>query len=304
MKALILGALSTITDEGRIYYDNYVQYFKDSLAESPADVALSTAILDDLIIAVGDGQFSIYDTRNQCELSEYDVLILRGHGFAEAIDVVGTISEYAQVHTIKMINDYKVVRNLSKLLQAAHFHVNGLPVARTVYVNQAVVNDNAHLAWDYPCIMKATNGSHGNDNYVVKDRAEMEAIYRDNPKKHFVLQRFVPNKGDYRILIIGDEVLIIGRSAVEGSHLNNTSQGGEAVLVDVKDVPASAIMQSKDIMKRFGMTISGADVLVDERTGEYFFLEVNAQPQLMTGAFVPEKQRLVGKLLAGLANKS
>lgn len=302
MKALILGALSTVTDEGRAYYDNYVNYFKDSLISVQADADISTAILDDLIISVGDGEFGIYDTYNQCELNEYDVLILRGHGFAEAIDVVGTISEYAQVYAIKMINDYKVVRNLSKLLQAAHFHVNGLPVARTVYVNPAVINDTSYLNWEYPCIMKATNGSHGNDNYMVKDRAGMEAIYRENPKKHFVLQRFVPNKGDYRILIIGDEVLIIGRSAVDGSHLNNTSQGGEAILVDEKDVPANAILQSKEITKRFGMTISGADVLVDERTGDYFFLEVNAQPQLMTGAFVDEKKHLIGKLLAQLSD--
>ncbi len=303
MKILILGALDPITEKGRAYYDDYVTYFKDSLPESQHETAITTAVLDDLIISVGDGDFSIYDTYNKCELRNYDTLILRGHGFAAATDVVGTISEYAHLHAMSIINDYKVIRNLSKLLQATHFFISDLPVARTVYVNPAVLRAGPELDWTFPSIMKATNGSHGNDNYVVHSHEEVQAISHDNPTKRFVLQRFVPNKGDYRVLIVGDEVLVIGRSAMEGSHLNNTSQGGEAVLIAVEELPKDAIEQSKRIMDRFGMTIAGVDILVDDVTGDYSFLEVNAQPQLMTGAFVAEKQQLVGKLLAGLANK-
>jgi glutathione synthase/RimK-type ligase-like ATP-grasp enzyme len=89
-------------------------------------------------------------------------------------------------------------------------------------------------------------------------------------------------------LIIGnDDPLVIKRTAAEGTHLNNTSQGGSAELM--AELPEEVISFAKKIASELKMTIAGVDALQNKDTSEYFFLEVNSQPQLVTGAFVPEK---------------
>jgi glutathione synthase/RimK-type ligase-like ATP-grasp enzyme len=300
MSILIIGAAFPATDTDRAYYDQYVAYFESVVKPRNPNTIVKTVMLEELLISVGDGSIEMYDTRNQLPLDEYQVIILRGHGFPAYMDVVGTLTEYAKLHSIKLINKFEVIRNTSKLMQATQFFVHSIPVAKTFYVNDALLRHQELSKWKFPSIMKATIGSHGNDNYVVKSFEEVASIAAEDPKKRFVLQRFVPNDGDYRVLIIGDEVLVIGRSAVGGSHLNNTSQGGAATLVGIKDLPDGVIAQSREIMEAYGMSIAGVDVLIDKETGEYSFLEVNAQPQLMTGAFVQDKKKALGAYLSTL----
>lgn len=302
MSILIIGAAFPVTVEDREYYDQYVSYFESVVYPRNPDTTVETAMLEELLIAVGDGSIEMYDTRNKRSLDEYKVIILRGHGFPSYLDVVGTLTEYTNLHGIKLINKFEVIRNTSKLMQATQFFIHHIPVAKTLYVNDALMKHQELAHWQFPSIMKATVGSHGNDNYVVKGFDEVASIVARDPKKRFVLQRFVPNDGDYRVLIIGNEVLVIGRSAVEGSHLNNTSQGGTATLVDANDLPDGIIEQSREIMKAYGMSFAGVDVLIDKETGDYSFLEVNAQPQLMTGAFVEKKKEALGAYLSTLLN--
>lgn len=303
MKIIIIGSTKqAAVSEVRSYYQKYVDFFKKS-AKNIEGVAVDTCLIDDLIISVGDGNFYIFDTKNQHDLTNYDAFFLRGDGFRNCMDAIGAINEYAHNNKITIINDYSDVRDSSKLLQAVHFHQIGVAVARTLLVTSAVLIGGPHLNWSFPCIMKAAHGSHGNDNYVVHSMDEVRLFSERQPDKRFVLQRFIPNNGDYRILIIGDEVLVIGRSAVGGSHLNNTSQGGEATMVDINQIPQKVLEDSRRIMEHFKMTIAGVDVLQDKNTNEFYFLEVNAQPQLMSGVFVDQKEHLLGKLISKLSDQ-
>jgi glutathione synthase/RimK-type ligase-like ATP-grasp enzyme len=111
-------------------------------------------------------------------------------------------------------------------------------------------------------------------------------------------QRYHPNDGDYRVLIMdGREPLVIKRTAAGGSHLNNTSQGGSA---ELDELPVGLLEQSKSLAKELKMTVAGVDILRDKQTGEMLFLEVNSQPQLLTGAFVDKKKKLFGDLLGSI----
>lgn len=303
MKLLILGNTDgTPTQDNRDYYQSYVDYFTDSAKMLDETTIVQSCLFDDLIISVGDGEFSIYDTLHQCDLSEYDAFFLRGVKFRDYMDTLITINHYANLHGIKTINDYSHGRDYSKLLQAVQFQLLDIPVARTLLVTGALLK-SMPSDWAFPCIMKSTHGSHGNDNHLVANIEQVENIIRENSNKRFVLQRFVPNDGDFRILIIGNEVMVIGRSALEGSHLNNTSKGGDAVVIDTAELPGRVIDDSKKIMKQLHMTIAGVDVLMDKQTKDYYFLEVNAQPQLMSGAVVSEKKAMMGRLLDRLSNE-
>ena len=282
------------------YHDEYVDFFRRSLDVASAEsVTVEWTLLQDLYIQVGDGSFLVHDTKTDRDIADYDVIMIRGKGLRDQFDVVKTISSYANIRGVKIINDYSSFRDSSKLMQAVQFFQYDLPVSSTVYVNRAVLSGKAPLSINFPCVMKAVFGAHGEDNYVVNSMDEVRDIVAGDTKR-FVLQRFVPNNGDYRILVVGDSVRVIGRKATTGSHLNNTSQGGSAALVDGSDVPESMLNDSLKISRALDMSIAGVDALIDTETGEYSFLEVNSQPQLMSGAFVEEKEQLVGEYLKSI----
>ncbi len=301
MNILLIGNKET-SDNPEQYYGEYAAFFDKAIGYSKSDSSISFTLFDDLIIGVGDNEFSIFDDRTQKDLADYQLILIRGKSFRNLFDVVKSISSYAKYKKIPVVNDYSGFRDSSKLTQAVQFFELGLPVAKSVYVTPAVIKNSRLLGFDFPCIMKATLGAHGNDNYLVSSIEEATKIYNESPGKPFILQRFVPNNNDYRVLIVGDEVLIIGRQAVEGSHLNNTSQGGQALLASDSEVPAEIIEGAKKVMKSLDMTVAGVDVLADENTGEFFFLEVNSQPQLMSGAFIEEKAKAIARYFDSVDN--
>ncbi len=304
MKIVIVARQTPIPISATLqFYQQMTEFFKKS-ASGIKDFDVQTCLLDDLIISVGDGMFKIYDTKNNKDLKDNDVIFLRGVNCADDMDIIAAINEYAHENKIKLIDEFNNIKHFSKLSHAVTFHHLGLPVARTLLVNDAFLRQKIDLKWDFPCVMKATNASHGEKNFIVKNIAEVAGWQKKYPRTRFVLQRFVPNIGDYRILIIGNEILVIGRSAVDGSHLNNTSRGGVARLVGVNELPKTVINQSKKAMKYLGMIIAGVDVIQDKNTHEYFFLEINPGPQLMTGAFTNEKSKLLGKYLKKIDSES
>lgn len=296
MNILLIGSAQTSDDIER-YYGEYSDFFMRGAARSSKEVNFQWTLFDDLYIAVGDDNFEVFDTKSSKDLAEYDLILVRGKGLRQLFDVVRTVSRYAVAKGVPIVNDYSGFRDSSKLAQALQFHETGLPVSSTVYVNTAITEGRRELPFAYPCVMKAVHGAHGNDNYVVHSVDDVRRIAEESSSLRFVLQRFVPNDSDYRILVVGNETAVIERKAIEGSHLNNTSQGGSAELLAVDSVPRAMIDDAIKITRHLDMTIAGVDALIDSTTGEYFFLEVNSQPQLMSGAFVDQKEILFGRYL-------
>ncbi len=301
MRVLLIGNIET-SPTGEAYFGQYIDFLHEAVASTGEAIEVEFTLFSDLYIGVGDGTFTIFDTRSGRHVHESDVVLLRGARYRQYYDVVKAISVYGREHGMVVINDYGAVRDSSKLTQAVQFHELGLPVAYSVYANEAVLEGRRPLGIEFPCIMKATFASHGDDNHLILSLEEAAAIQSRSPQKKFVLQRFVPNDGDFRLLIIEDEVAIIHRASAEGSHLNNTSRGGTAGLRELDTVPAAIIDGAKRLMKHLSMTIAGADVLADKHTGEFYFLELNAQPQLMTGAYTELKAEMLGKYFKRLAH--
>jgi glutathione synthase/RimK-type ligase-like ATP-grasp enzyme len=300
MKILLLGTRTTAPNPDA-YYAPYLDFFKSASVRSSSKPEIAYALTDDLFIAIGDGEFTVRDMRNDVDLSEYGAVIIRGDTFAY-VDCMRSVSAYLRHHGVPSINDYSTYRSPSKLAQALQFYEHGLPVAQTVLVTPAVVAHLDKLSFGFPCIMKATHSSYGNSNYKLEKPEDVARILAEDAGKHtFVLQRFTPNDCDYRVLVAGDEVLVIKRTAIGGSHLNNTSKGAEATLAGLSALPAEVIRMSQDIAKKLNMTLAGVDVLYDQSTGSYSFLEVNSQPQLVTGAFIDEKGHVMSNFFDSIA---
>lgn len=293
---LIIGSAQTSNDV-KTYYAKYRALFTEAAEQADVDAEINDTLIDDLIISVGSREFVIFDFKNQKDLKNYDAIILRGSGFRQMFDVLLAISTYCRKYSIKLVNDYSHTYDFSKLSQSVRLTDEEIAVPQTVFFTPAVLREGYSLPFELPCILKDVQGAHGTNNYVVKSFEQAKDIIQSKPNVRFILQEFVPNDGDLRVLLLGAGQLIIKRNAMEGSHLNNTSQGGEAVLLDTPLLEGSVLKLARNAATILNLQCAGVDIIIDIRTKRHYVLEVNSQPQLHTGAFLDEKKKLISEYL-------
>ncbi len=293
-KVLVLGSLST--DEGEdAALQQMSEFMSSALDVAHHEIEVAFCHIDELGFVVHNDAALIYDFRNDAELSSYDMVFFRGK-LRAAVNEVSLVSAYLQKIGIPALNTaYANRRAIGKVPQMFQLRDLGLPIPYTVSAATAYLPALIAKHLTYPVVVKDMHGSHGNDNYLVRSEENLKEILAASPDIRFIAQQFIPNDCDYRVLIIGSQELIIKRQATGDSHLNNTSQGGSAVLVATADFPAEIIAESRRFAESCHYELAGVDVIIDTESGAHYYLEINSQPQIATGAFVPEKSRLVGE---------
>jgi glutathione synthase/RimK-type ligase-like ATP-grasp enzyme len=294
-KILLVGGTSTSTrDQDR--KQEQLAFMSDVLG---SDAHCYLAYMDDMRYEVAPGSFRVFDNRNKIDLSEIDVVFIRG---MEQIPESAAyyLSRYCAWSNTPCVSDYSMYVPSDKAAQAILFLEHDVPFLKTIYTpNAEQLVAAASKIFGYPYILKATIGSHGNDNYLIHSQAEAENALTLSPRVEFLAQEFCPNDLDYRLLLVGKRQLLFERRGGTASHLNNTSKGAQATKVtDV--LPPQMIKQAQALAESLGLMLAGVDIMPHRETGELYFLEVNLQPQLRTGAFLEEKRVLIHDLFEDL----
>ena len=210
--------------------------------------------------------------------------------------IFSALSCYCRKYGVTMMDD--TFTNISgKLYELWRFWENDIPVAKTIFGPKDFMIDKFQTLGG-PGILKSVHGTKGKDSYLINSKADLEEALAETGGEHFVLQNFVPNDGDWRIILINFEPkLAIYRSSHGKDFRNNTSLGGDATLIPLEKVDARAIELSVAAAKSLNIKIAGADIIADKNTGEYTVLEVNRTPQLISGAFVDAKADVLKKVI-------
>lgn len=159
----------------------------------------------------------------------------------------------------------------------------------------------------YPFVAKAADTFGGQMNFLVHNYEQLKAALDQHRDQFFLIQEFIPNDCDYRVLIMGGEVkLVMRRSRAKGTdtHLNNTSAGAEGEIVPVNtlsDVILKDALKAAEVTLRSDM--AGVDVIIDSDTGRHYILEVNEAPAIQTGANPPAKIAVLMQHMTELANR-
>ncbi|HEX5448347.1 MAG TPA: RimK/LysX family protein [Candidatus Saccharimonadales bacterium] len=184
----------------------------------------------------------------------------------------------------------------NKLAQYVVLADESIRVPRSLYMSPSKMKDAYPYLVDYlglPFVLKDVQGSKGRNNFLIKSQADFDTLYSNQATSglSFIAQQFIPNDGDYRVLVFGKRVgLVIQRKGAGGSHLNNVSSGGAAAMSDERVLPGSIrrkCVQAADLIK---LEVAGIDVVKDKSTGLWYFLEVQHGPQITSSSFVDEKR--------------
>lgn len=214
-------------------------------------------------------------TANGVPLSKYDLVYIRDfHGYEPERN---TVADYCRHKHIVFINsDTATSQKISKLAQYMTFAFAGVPFPKSVYAHTTHLADAAEKSLSYPIVVKSILAKSGNDNYLIASRQELDKLLASRPDVKFIAQEAIPNRGDYRVIVLGDNVsCVYQRVAREGDHRNNVSQGGDKRYLNVDDVDDAIKRSAIAAAQSVDRDICGVDVMIDERNGAPLVLEAN-----------------------------
>jgi RimK family alpha-L-glutamate ligase len=157
--------------------------------------------------------------------------------------------------------------------------INGIPTFK--FKNKKEVLDALEVGiLKYPFIQKPNLGSKGEGVVLIRNESDLTNQSSELKIKEQVYQNFIKNNGDYRILMLGGKALgVMRRIAADGSFLNNISRGGTAEKVEDEEIIKEVTSIARTVAATLDLTFCGVDVIRNEETGEFHFLEVNTAPQ-------------------------
>lgn len=272
------------------------------LNSTKADIEVSSAYFEDLVYFMSNERCEILDSVNNALLTEYDVIYLRK--WEKAMGHALAVTHFCRQQGIPFV-DREAFRegSFNKLTQYINlFEAKvAFPCTLIAPANE-LTKRYKQYGFDFPLILKSVSGTRGNDNYLVRDEQEMQRILTENDHLLFVMQEFIPNKGDYRVVVMGDEiVLVIERVASGETHLNNTTQGGNAKIVPISSLPVDVRAASVRAAKYLGREVAGVDMVESTADGAYYCFEVNRSPQIEHASFEMEKSELLARYLQQIA---
>lgn len=238
------------------------------------------------------------------DLSGYDLVYFKSYyRYSEqAVAIAECLKSTNRRFICSELEDYI---SFSKLSQYARMARAGLPIPKTLFVPRK------HLAVSFESLMeslgdkfvfKATDAKGGDANYLISSRNEFDAAVAAHPDTNFVSQVFIPNDSDLRLLVLGGNTeLVIKRQRKDNStHLNNTSQGADAVEVSLEEITPDIKDLASRCVQLFHREVAGVDIMLESGTGKPYILEVNASPQVASGAETDRKIAVYCKLFQNM----
>jgi len=265
---------------------------------APESVEYIACDYEDLIIQY-DTLLTI-TTADGTDLRNFDIIFQFGWFKTKLLeDLAHSVAKYAEFYKVQHLNQEALdTRSRTKISQ---YVIAGLLGVRTIPFIIAT-DSKAITDWvkgqPLPVIVKAVAASKGNHNYLAQTTEDIDCIIRDNPDQQFVVQPFIENDGDYRLIVLDGVVkLAIHRKGETGSHLNNTSKGGAGTIADISELPKPMLDEAVLLSRELRREISGIDMVISKKDSQHYFLESNNMPQLSTGSNVDAKLAVINEYL-------
>ncbi|HKR82456.1 MAG TPA: hypothetical protein VJR27_05685 [Candidatus Saccharimonadales bacterium] len=300
-EALILFSKESV-ELGEADAEKLAQVLRDAAGAQGLDLAVAWAFYDDLLHILSADGASIVDVVSGRDIADFDVVYQRRWGAVPEQALACAI--YLKGKGVRSFDqETNRAGSKNKLTQYWRFWEAGLPFPVTAFggfgpARDALLANLDVLPFGFPLILKGVDATRGQDNYLIQTHEELRQKLAERTDTDFLLQEFLPNDGDYRIIVAGGQPrFAMYRTAAAGTHTNNTSQGGEAALVDMRDISKNILDDAVTAAAAFGRDFAGVDVVLHKDTGAHYFFEVNRSPQIESGKFVEEKAKVLAQYL-------
>jgi len=142
----------------------------------------------------------------------------------------------------------------------------------------------------FPLIAKPQNGSCGQGVQLINNHQDIEKL-----PKHFIIQPYIPNDGDWRVVVIDKKpVSAIKRVGRIGQATNNIATGSFALQETNTTILTKIFYIATLAAEAMSFDYVGVDVIKNIYNDQYYFLETNERPtfetsQILTGVNIAKE---------------
>jgi glutathione synthase/RimK-type ligase-like ATP-grasp enzyme len=244
-------------------------------------VKFATSSLEELNFTIDD-DITIGDTSQNFTITEFDLVVFRkvGNFKNEATSLAYSLDARNIKYIDSVIKTLAAVDDENKLGEMIALKLAGIAVPKTAYGNNEFLISQAKI-FGFPCIVKSVDGHKGQNNFLAHSETEIRKIFSQNSDTTFLVQEFIPNDEDYRILVLdNDRIVTTLRRRRTDTHLNNISAGGEEILITDFSNLEHIIEVARQATRALDIEVAGVDIVVDKNTNKAYVMEVNRAPQL------------------------
>lgn len=264
------------------------------------DVRIVKVGLLDSRVEIRGGKLIVRDAKTKQSYRDLDGVYIAN--WRKAPEIALALAKYMQLKKKAILNNeilhYPAVTKLGEMVLMAN---QSIPMpnsffVRDKYIRSMVENELLPAGFGFPLIVKSTTGSMGVDNWLVQNFTQLGDIARQKHESMLVVQEFIPNDFDYRVLVFGNKVRAVikrSRKDKDATHLNNTSAGADGRMIKLEDFPReleAIALKAASATRR--SDLAGVDIIIDSITGKPYVLEVNKSPQIETGSNIDTKTRI------------
>ena len=256
-----------------------------------------------VIFEINNLNYTVYyysSSGEKIDLCHFDLVYIRdfqGYEYER-----NCIAQYLKYKKVKFINyDVSEFQNISKLTQYAQFFINSLPIPDSLYIHKNNIENIDYSKYEFPFIVKSIVANTGKDNYLVENVSDLK---RALSKGKMIIQKFIPNTFDYRLIVMGDNVGFVAKRQRTNpdDHRNNIGVGSKKTIVDLSDVPEGIKLLAIQSSKALNRQLSGVDIMTNSVTGENVVLEVNYNFGIASLQAVPQEISSIASYLHKIAN--
>jgi RimK family alpha-L-glutamate ligase len=263
--------------------DRYARGYKraDSLLVELAEEKGIEAVSHQYDKVIIDGEEIYIGEKRLCD---FDYVIMGM--MAKKTEIVNPILQYLEKHEILHFNYGTPSDRGNKLQDMYNLIQAGLPyVPSFVSSNssEAIKYIAKHWKNEYPVVCKVLNASQGDGVNKCDSAEELKKAFSDPRDPEYqdfrMVQKFIPNDGDYRVLIFCDKIIATAKRVSKNpkkEFRNNMSKGGRGFLAET---PHEASQLALDSVRVLQKEMAGVDLIQDKNTGEWHIMEVNSAPQ-------------------------
>lgn len=147
-----------------------------------------------------------------------------------------------------------------------------IPSILTTKLNNNVLSEVEEFG--FPVIIKYPFMDRGEGVKLISNKEELKYFFLLN-KGMVLIQKFIPNDGEYRIITVKNKVELIAKkdaiTKIDKKNIDNRkSKKGT--------LPSEVTKMCEDISKHMLSDIIGFDIIQDKDTKKYYVIETNASP--------------------------
>ncbi len=183
--------------------------------------------------------------------------------------------------------------DICKVHQIKVLAKNGLRVPKTVMGDLRWLRENANKLFDYPMILKGSQGDRRSQVIKLFNDKDWENRWEEyvdkvkNKGQIYMLQEYLESTEDFRVMVVGEKVLGVMKRAVgENERLKNVFSKAE--------LPEKDLKLAVEAARACGIKIAGVDLVYEKGNEVPLFWEVNKTPNYsrfaqVTGIDVPRE---------------